>query len=144
MLWDRCLCSTTRAPTHMSQSAPKRGHRPAELVQHHTTVPEHHDVFLSDRQGQAPSSWWIFSAIALPGGVVKRTTPTHLSQGRLSLAGSAQLAPSQSGTSLLLLPCACTGEEGVKRVPGTRMSLKRAVLLLGGGGHVPCTRCPPS
>lgn len=56
--------SSLSTPNLRSQSALKTGpvpeagggHRPAESAQRRTAVPDHHDAFLSDCQGQAPSS----------------------------------------------------------------------------------------
>lgn len=58
-----------------------------ELAQCHTTVPEHHDAFLSDRQGQAPLQLVgiLGPAIALSNCSLKMKKLTQPSQGRLKL-----------------------------------------------------------
>lgn len=58
-----------------------------ELAKCHATVPEHHDAFLSDRQGQAPLQLAsiLGPAIALSDGLLKMKKLTQLSQGRLKL-----------------------------------------------------------
>lgn len=109
-----------------------------ELAQCHTTVPEHHDAFLSDHQGQAPLqlAGILGPAIALSDGSLKMKKLTQPSQGRLKLGKlkAVCFASSRFVISLLLLPVCAPfphrqEERETTNVRGNRMSLRRTALL---------------